>query len=168
VELRAASSADAEACLAVQRRSAIKGYAHIFPQAEFPFPDDVVAAEWVARLASAVEVIVAVVDEEIVGTISPRPPWLEGLFVVPEQWGSGVAGRLHDAALERIAASGSPSAQLDVMVDNVRARRFYERRDWVPDGRSQRSPFPPYPAMVGYRRDLRSAAESSMRATIEG
>jgi ribosomal protein S18 acetylase RimI-like enzyme len=74
-------------------------------------------------------------------------------------------------ALERIAASGCASAELDVMVDNARARRFYERRGWVPDGRSQPSPFPPfppYPAMLGYRRDLGSAAERSMRATIEG
>jgi GNAT superfamily N-acetyltransferase len=156
VELRAATSADVEACLAVQRRSAIKGYAHIFPQAEYPFPDDVVRAEWVERLGSPAEVMLAVVDDEVVGTISANPPRLEALFVVPEQWGSGVADALHDAALELIAASGCARASLDVMVDNTRARRFYARRGWLPDGRSLRSPFPPFPLLLGYRRELAS------------
>jgi diamine N-acetyltransferase len=154
VELRTATGADVEACLAVQRRSAIKGYAHIFAQAEYPFPDAIVRAEWVERLASPAEVILAVVDGEVVGTVSANPPRLEALFVVPEQWGSGVAGALHDAALERIAASGCAQASLDVMVDNARARRFYARRGWLPDGRSLRSPFPPFPLLLGYRRDL--------------
>jgi GNAT superfamily N-acetyltransferase len=167
MELRVASSADAEACLVVQRRSAIKGYAHIFPQAQFPFPDDVVGAEWTARLASDAQVVVAVVDGELVGTISASPPRLEALFVVPECWGSGVAGRLHDEALERISAHGCASAELEVMVDNLRARRFYERRGWVPDGRSVRSPFPPYPMLVGYRRDLGGAGSTPVRASIE-
>jgi GNAT superfamily N-acetyltransferase len=154
VELRAASSADVEACLAVQRRSAVVGYAHIFDQAVYPFPDDVVRAEWVARLASDDQVVIALVDGEAVGTVSAHPPRLEALFVVPEHWGSGVADRLHDDALERMAASGWLAAELDVMVDNLRARRFYERLGWAPDGRGQRSPFPPYPKLLGYRRDL--------------
>jgi GNAT superfamily N-acetyltransferase len=154
MEVRAASSADAEACLAVQRRSAVQGYAHIFPQADFPFPDDVVRAEWAARLASTAQVIVAVDDGELVGTVSANPPRFEALFVVPERWGSGIAGQLHDEALARIAASGCAAAELDVMADNVRARRFYERRGWVPDGRSEPSPFPPYPMLLGYRHAL--------------
>jgi GNAT superfamily N-acetyltransferase len=168
VELRAASSADAAACLAVQRRSAITGYAQIFPQDIYPFPDDVVAAEWQVRLASDVQVVVAVVDGELVGTIAVRPPRVEALFVVPEQWGTGVSAGLHDRALELIAAQGCGSAELDVMVDNARARRFYERRGWVLDGRSEQSPFPPYPMLVGYRCDLGSADERPPRATIEG
>jgi GNAT superfamily N-acetyltransferase len=168
VELRAASSVDVEACLAVQRRSAIKGYAHIFPQREYPFPDDTVRAEWVARLASTAQVIVAVIDAEPVGTISARPPWLEALFVVPEQWGSGVGAALHDAALERIVAAGGGSASLDVMVDNARARRFYARRGWRPDGRSESSPFPPYPKLLGYRHDLGAMVPEPPHATIEG
>jgi GNAT superfamily N-acetyltransferase len=169
VELRSATSEDAEACLAVQRLAALTGYAHIFPQADYPFPDHIVAAEWVARLASDADVIVADIDGEIVGTISARPPWLEALFVIPAEWGTGIAAALHDAALERISAAHCEAATLDVMVDNLRARRFYERRAWAPpDGRTQPSPFPPHPPMLGYRRELSGAAESARRATIEG
>lgn len=154
VELRAASSADLDACLGVQRRSAVVGYAQIFDQLIYPFPDEIVRAEWAARLASEDQAIIAWVDGEAVGTVSAHPPRLEALFVVPEQWGGGVADRLHDAALELIAAAGWLAAELDVMVDNVRARRFYERHGWAPDGRGEQSPFPPYPKLLGYRRDL--------------
>jgi GNAT superfamily N-acetyltransferase len=154
VEIRPATSADVDDCLDVQRRSAVVGYAHIFDQQIYPFPDDVVRAEWVARLAGDDQVLIGYVDGAAVGTVSARPPRLEALFVVPEQWGTGVAAGLHDAALELIEASGWLAAELDVMVDNLRARRFYERHGWAPDGRGERSPFPPYPKLLGYRRDL--------------
>jgi GNAT superfamily N-acetyltransferase len=112
-------------------------------------------------------VVVAVVDGEIVGTVAARPPRFEALFVVPEHWGGEVSGRLHDEALRLIAAAGCGSAELDVMVDNTRARRFYERRGWVLDGRSETLPFPPYPLLVGYRRDLGNVGGAPSHATIE-
>jgi putative acetyltransferase len=146
--------ADLEACLDVQRRSAVAGYAHIFPQQDHPFPEDVVRAEWHERLASDAPVTVAVIDGELVGTVSVRSGRLESLFVVPERWGYGVAIQLHDVALQQIADAGGLVAELDVMVDNGRARRFYERQGWVPNGRTSMSPFPPYPRLLGYRRDI--------------
>jgi GNAT superfamily N-acetyltransferase len=154
VELREATSEDADACLVVQRRSAVVGYAHIFAQDLYPFPDDVVRAEWVRRHASEAHVVVASESGELIGTVSARSAWVEALFVVPDSWGTGVAGRLLDRAVELIAASGATTARLDVMADNVRARRFYERRGWAPDGRTSVSPFPPYPKILGYRLDL--------------
>jgi GNAT superfamily N-acetyltransferase len=152
VELRAAMVDDVDVCLAVQRRSAVVGYGHIFDQQTYPFPDDVVRGEWLDRLAGEVPVTLAIVDGEVVGTVSIRPPRLESLFVVPEQWGSEVGGRLHHAALGQIRAGGWLAAELDVMVDNARARRFYEKHGWAPDGRTAVSPFPPYPRLLGYRR----------------
>jgi GNAT superfamily N-acetyltransferase len=98
VELRDATSDDVDACLVVQRRSAVVGYAHIFAQDLYPFPDDVVRAEWVRRLASDARVVVASESGELIGTISARPPWVEALFVVPQAWGTGVAGQLLDRA----------------------------------------------------------------------
>jgi GNAT superfamily N-acetyltransferase len=154
VELRGATSDDVDACLVVQRRSAVVGYAHIFAQDLYPFPDDVVRAEWVRRLASDALVVVASEGGELIGTVSARPPWVEALFVVPEAWGTGVAGRLLDRALDLIADSGAAAAELDVMAQNARARRFYERRGWTPDGRTAVSPFPPYPNLLGYRLEL--------------
>jgi GNAT superfamily N-acetyltransferase len=166
MQLRAATSADLAACLAAQRRSAVVGYGHIFDQEVYPFPDDVVRDEWSARLNGGVPVTVAVEGDDVVGTVSVRPPRLEALFVVPEMWGSGVATALHDVALGQIRVSGWLAAELDVMVDNARARRFYQRHGWAPDGRTDVSPFPPYPRLLGYRRDLDD--EPAGRATIDG
>jgi GNAT superfamily N-acetyltransferase len=156
VKLRRATVDDLEACVEVQRAAAVIGYAHIFRQDEYPFPVDVVRSEWSARLVSDSHVVVADEGGTLVGTVGARPPWLESLFVLPERWGSGVAAALHDEALRLIAASGVTAATLDVMVDNARARRFYERRGWVPDGRTVTSPFPPYPTLLGYQRPLSS------------
>jgi GNAT superfamily N-acetyltransferase len=161
VEIRPATRADVDACFAVQKRSALVGYADLFPQAEYPFPDDVVRGEWVARLDGAVWVAIAVDDGETVGTVSVRGDRLEALFVVPERWGTGVADWLHSYALLEIAATGAATAELDVMADNLRARRFYERRGWRLDGREDVSPFPPYPRLVGYRRDLGDVSRST-------
>lgn len=167
MDLRAATDADAQACLAVQRRSAVIGYAHIFPQHDYPFPGDVVHAEWVARLASPAQVVVAVEDGDLIGTVSARPPHLEALFVVPEAWGTGVGTLLHDRALDLIAAAGCAVAELEVMADNARARRFYERHEWAPDGSRSISPFPPYPSLLGYRRPLGGRDARAVRGTID-
>jgi GNAT superfamily N-acetyltransferase len=161
MQIRRAGPSDVDACLGVQRRSAVIGYAHIFDQEIHPFPDEIVRTEWEARLASEAEVLLAVDGAEPVGTVSTRPPRLEALFVVPERWGSGLAGQLHDAALARVRACGCAFAELDVMVDNARARRFYERLGWRPDGRVDVTPWPPYPKVLGYRHVL------AAHATIE-
>lgn len=52
------------------------------------------------------------------------------LFVRPAWWGTGVAGRLHDAFVVRARELGYPRAWLGTPAAHARARRFYERRGW--------------------------------------
>jgi GNAT superfamily N-acetyltransferase len=52
------------------------------------------------------------------------------LFVMPESWGSGVADRLHHAAVVEMADRGYSSARLYTPSAHARARRFYERNGW--------------------------------------
>jgi ribosomal protein S18 acetylase RimI-like enzyme len=59
---------------------------------------------------------------------------LYALYLLPEAWGSGLAPLLADAAVAALAANGFSEAVLWVLEDNPRARRFYERTDWVADG----------------------------------
>lgn len=66
---------------------------------------------------------------------------LRGLYVVPDEWGSGVAGALHDAALAGIRDMGATKAVLWVVDQNTRARRFYERHGWTVDGETKASMF---------------------------
>ncbi len=83
-----------------------------------------------------------------------RPEWLDGLYVVPEWWGKGVAAELHDRALEIVRELGFTRCHLWVLEENARARRFYERRGWQGNGRTRVVPFPPNPLDVGYTLDF--------------
>lgn len=67
---------------------------------------------------------------------------LRDLYVVPEAWGSGVATALHETALDWMRPRAS-DAILWVGEANARARRFYEREGWRPDGETRESPLGP-------------------------
>jgi GNAT superfamily N-acetyltransferase len=56
------------------------------------------------------------------------------LFVMPGWWGTGAAGRLHDAAIEEMTARGYASSRLYTPSGSGRARRFYERNGWEAAG----------------------------------
>ena len=45
-----------------------------------------------------------------------------------------------DAALRQLRADGCSIATLWVVVDNHRARRFYDQLGWQPDGTTRREP----------------------------
>ena len=153
--VRPATPADVEAVFDVQRRASLAALDHIYPPERYPFPDDAVRDRWREALADpTASVIVAENGSGIVGVAAAREGWLDGLYLVPEAWGSGVADRLHDEALRTLAADGSTSARLWVLEDNARARRFYERRGWRRDGSDRVVPFPPHPLDIGYTREL--------------
>lgn len=58
----------------------------------------------------------------------PRDRELEGIYILASHYGSGVGQQLLDAAI------GSGPAFLWVASDNPRARAFYARNGFVPDG----------------------------------
>jgi GNAT superfamily N-acetyltransferase len=67
---------------------------------------------------------------------------LRDLYVVPQAWGTGVAGALHETALDWMRER-APEAILWVGEANARARRFYEREGWGADGETRESPLGP-------------------------
>jgi GNAT superfamily N-acetyltransferase len=155
VSIQDISPGDAGVLAGIQRASSIAALGHIFPPERYPFPIDAVRERW---RTFAGQVLLASVDGFPVGFAGLEPPSLEGLYVVPEAWGTGVAGTLHDRAVESLAAAGAYHAHLWVLEHNVRARRFYERRGWRADGTSRVVPFPPHPIDVGYTRTLDSSS----------
>ena len=151
---RPARADEAEELYRRYRETALVAYRHIFPPELYPFPDDAVRAQWHDLVAGPDGVLVAEDDGEIVGAVVPRPGTLEHLFVVPSHWGTGVADTLHHAAVEVSREAGAAECRLEVLEENRRARRFYERHGWVRDGRSRAGEYPPYPRVVGYRLAL--------------
>ena len=148
---------EAERLFELYRRTALVAYAHVFPADRYPFPDDAVRESWrdvVARHGRDREVSVAEEDGGLVGAVVAAPGALEHLFVVPERWGTGVGDALHEAALAVSREADVDVCRLEVLEENRRARRFYERRGWSLDGRRRSGEFPPYPAVVGYSLSL--------------
>jgi tRNA dimethylallyltransferase len=153
--LRAARPGDAEAAFEVQRAASLAALGHIYPADRYPFPDDAIRERWYEAVGDENgKVLVAERGGRIVGVAAAKDGWLNGLYVVPEEWGNGVADRLHDEALRALAAAGATTAHLWVLEDNRRARRFYERRGWRRDGTDRVVPFPPHPLDVGYTKEL--------------
>jgi GNAT superfamily N-acetyltransferase len=128
---------------------------HIFPPETYPYPRQAVHARWVAAVADPqARTLIAVSDEEPVGAACVTKGWLQGLYVVPERWGTGLADELHDRALDLVCDLGSPFCKLWVLEDNTRARRFYERRGWLENGETRVVEFPPNPLDIGYTLDF--------------
>ena len=76
------------------------------------------------------------------------------LFVRPPLWGSGLAARLHGAAVAEAAARGFTAMRLFTPAAQARARRFYEREGWRAAGEPTTEPHLGGLEIVEYRRPL--------------
>ena len=153
--VRPARPEDLETLLEIQRAAAVTAFAHVFPQALYPFPSNDIRELWRDTLADPdVEVYVAELEGDHAGSVSVGGEFLRTLYVLPRFQGSGVGSALHDLALERLAALGSRTAKLWTLEENWGARRFYERRGWTLTEQTRVVPFPPNPIDVQYAKDL--------------
>ncbi|GAB3424815.1 GNAT family N-acetyltransferase [Flindersiella endophytica] len=62
------------------------------------------------------------------------------LYVInlrPDAWGKGIAASLFQAGIDGLRAMGYHDAVLWVLETNTRARRFYEKHGWKPDGQAK-------------------------------
>jgi GNAT superfamily N-acetyltransferase len=98
---------------------------------------------WRQILAGPHGTVLAVAGNEVVGFASTGPPRdddldpdvtveLYALYVLRARWGTGLGHRLLAATVADAASS------LWVLRDNVRARGFYARHGYRPDGREER------------------------------
>jgi len=62
---------------------------------------------------------------------------LYAMYLRSTAWGRGIGRLLHDAAMDRLLASGHLRASLWMLAGNERALRFYRRSGWTVDGRSK-------------------------------
>ncbi|MES2643121.1 MAG: GNAT family N-acetyltransferase [Myxococcota bacterium] len=93
-----------------------------------PLPGGVTVVGEVDGVVEGFASIAVARDEDVVGAE------LAALYVHPTRWGTGLGHALHEAALAQVVAAGHSRAVLWVLEENVRARSFYERHGWRPDG----------------------------------
>ena len=140
--VRPARREDAAAIADVHVQTWQATYEHVFGAERVAGIGDGRRAQWEERLAAPPpgrQVFVAEDGERVTGFVSigdsrdePGKGELFAIYVLPEAWGSGAGPALMASALE--ALSRYSSATLWVLEDNPRARRFYEREGWIPDG----------------------------------
>jgi GNAT superfamily N-acetyltransferase len=141
--VRRALPSDAEALGPLHLRCWAEAYEDLVDPARLaPYLADVDGAvrRWHEVLAGPARVHVADDDGALVGFATVRPgadggpAHLGAIYLRRPCWSTGLGQRLLDAAL------GSEPATLQVYRDNARARRFYARNGFVPDGTEAEEP----------------------------
>jgi ribosomal protein S18 acetylase RimI-like enzyme len=139
VELRKAVAADARGIATVHVRGWQEAYAHLVPAESLArLSIDQRELRWREVLVDSGTITwVAVDGDEVVGFARTAPPKdadpprdveLSEIYVLASHHGSGIAQQLLDATL------GDRPAILWVAEDNPRARAFYTRNGFQPDG----------------------------------
>lgn len=147
VQLRTATDADLEAVGSLHYRSRAAAYQDIVSPGALTFGSEGALGEWWSerrrweqdthRLTVAVGDDGTVVGFSYVGvTETPGVQELYAIHVDPDRIGTGVGRLLMQDALRHLGAR----AVLWVLEDNTRARRFYEKGGWQPDGETRESP----------------------------
>ena len=83
-------------------------------------------------------------EQDVLGAPWPHPLTAAGaeghaaelyaLYVLPAWWSTGTGRALMDRVLAKVSVAGYRCITLWVLEDNARARRFYERAGFAPDG----------------------------------
>jgi GNAT superfamily N-acetyltransferase len=151
VTWRLAGPGDAAVLRDLEREANLVGLAHVFPPADFPFPDAGVLARWKSTLADPEVTVELFADPAPVAFVAHASDGrVRHLGVHPDRWGHGLARAAVQRSVTAIRATGRAPV-LWVLAANERARGLYEHLGWVQTGRSQRAEWPPYPMEVEYR-----------------
>jgi GNAT superfamily N-acetyltransferase len=159
--IRSASAADAAQIAVVMRDSWRAAYGGIIAPAIL---DPATAPDGGARIRQSFRTrpwqrMIVAVEDGIVGYAAFGPerdvldvPWpypltpagsehevaeLYALYVHPARWSTGTGRALMDQVLTKVRAAGYASITLWVLEANARARGFYERAGFAPDGASK-------------------------------
>ncbi|MFL6723025.1 MAG: GNAT family N-acetyltransferase [Sphingomicrobium sp.] len=155
---RLATADDAETLAELGAHTFTQTFGHLYQPDDLEiFLQNHSPENWDKELSDpAFEVCVAEQDGKLVGYVKLGPPHLpfeprgeaaelRQLYVVEEVKGQGVADALIQWVIERARDLGADNLYLSVFTENHRARRFYEKYDFEPEGT--------YAFMVGNHAD---------------
>jgi ribosomal protein S18 acetylase RimI-like enzyme len=158
IAYRRAMVADAEALAELGARTFTHTFGHLYQPGDLEiFLQNHAPENWAKELIDpAFEVRVAEQEGQLVGYVKLGPPHLpfeprgeaaelRQLYVVEEVKGQGVADELIRWVIERARDQRADYLYLSVFTENHRARRFYEKYGFEPEGT--------YAFMVGNHAD---------------
>lgn len=172
--VRPATLADADEIAAIHVRSWQAAYQGLMPQDYLDGLDPAArAARWRRNLAaldwSARGVLVVTDGDQNPGIAGFAAYWptrdddgdpartgeIAAIYLHPAAWGRGLGQQLITATVANLTATGYRDATLWVLTDNARARRFYSRVGWTPDGATKTDDSDGFPLHeMRYRRAL--------------
>jgi putative acetyltransferase len=128
ISLRAYHADDEDASVALWLRT----WQVAYPDIDFAGRLDWWRERWRNELLPVASVVIAETATDMIGfvTIDTATRYLDQLVVAPEYWGSGTGLALVSEA-KRLSPTG---VDLDVNVDNARARAFYDKCGFVVTG----------------------------------
>jgi diamine N-acetyltransferase len=158
IDYRIATAADAEALAEFGALTFTDTFGHLYQPADLEiFLQNHSPENWHKELKDpAFTVRVAETDGRLVGYVKLGPPHLpfeprgeaaelRQLYVIEEMKGQGVAQALMEWVIDRARHRRADYLYLSVFTDNHRARRFYEKYGFEPEGT--------YAFMVGSHAD---------------
>lgn len=136
--IRSAGVEDVPALARVHLATVTTAYAPLFPSWAPRPTNDQIIRDWVSTMRDETSrTFIAEIDRRAVGTVAVRREpdsdyaQLRRLHVVPERWRTGIGGALHDVALAAMRSAGYELGALWILMNNDRARSFYEHRGWT-------------------------------------
>lgn len=158
IAYRIATPEDAGSLAELGAQTFTDTFGHLYQQDDLEiFLQNHSISNWEKELRDpAFDVRVAERDGQLVGYVKLGPPHLpfeprgeaaelRQLYVVEEMKGQGIAHELIQWAIERSRHLGADYLYLSVFTENHRARRFYEKYEFEPEGT--------YAFMVGSHAD---------------
>ncbi|WP_405093019.1 GNAT family N-acetyltransferase [Micromonospora sp. NBC_01392] len=151
-DIREAGPADLDDIIALHTRARIAYYgAGGLPVEEIVTPESARQQRegWTAAVAAPHKhVRCARMAGRLVGLLAMGPPHvpeanaaqLYQIHVDPDRWAGGIGCALHGHFLRHLETEGVSVGVLEVWERNVRARAFYTRLGWHPDGTSRPGP----------------------------
>lgn len=172
IAIRRATPADAEGIVDVHIRAWQWAYRGLIPDDYLDALDGTrdrrlaFRMEWLSDTASPIGTWIAVSGGRVLGfadvqrsrdeDATPETGELSAIYLDRGVAGRGVGRALQAAAMEDLRSRGFTQATLWVLDTNERARRFYARTGWTPDGAEKTELRPGGVTLreVRYRRDL--------------
>ena len=147
----------------LERAASEAALAHIFPPAQYPYPDSAVTRRWRElvrnRLAHA---YVLEVHDNPVGYVAFDGDTVHHLGVAPDHTRRGYGSALLEFACMEIFAGGAREAFCWVLAENHAARAFYRTLGWIETGARRNSEYQPNPESLQMMRKNPHAPRRSL------
>lgn len=165
IRIRAAKKEDATSLANIIVESWKSAYSEIIPKDEITryLDKDRRKIQFEKFIENGEIVLIGLLNEMPCGLVFANKDNDEGLencgsiysiYLLEETWGKGLSSKLMDQTIEILKEEGCKQISLWVYDENIRARKFYEKHDFIFDGSKKYSRFSNKPLELRYIKQL--------------